>query len=135
MSQMSQGTVMNMSNHFDEYVDVMKLEGAESFISFDINNGPFDVLPVRIDHAHYTLEVSDDGKSAKITSESKSLLTFGFPESLNGMNYPVGSFSWKQEFFFDLSGDKPVMTDARIIQELEPGAGNDPAGQERPANP
>ena len=133
MSQMSQGTVMNMSNHFDEYVDVMKLEGAESFISFDINNGPFDVSPVLVGNSYYTLEVSGDGKSAKITSESKSLLTFGFPESLNGMNFPVGSFSWKQEFFFDLSGDKPVMTDARIIQELNAGAGKD-QGPDQPAD-
>lgn len=68
MSQMSQGTVINMSNRFDEYVDVMKLEGAE-----------------------------------------------------------------KQEFFFDLKGDMPVLTDARIIQELDAGAGNEPAGPNPPA--
>ena len=30
---------------------------------------------------------------------------------------PVGNFTWKQEFVFDLSGDEPVMTEARIIQE------------------
>ena len=133
MSQMSQGTVINMSNRFDEYVDVMKLEGAESFISFDIDNGPFDVNPILVGNSYYTLEVSGDGKSAKITSESKSLLTFGFPESLNGRNFPVGSVSWKQEYFFDLKGDMPVLTDARIIQELDAGAGNDPAGPNPPA--
>ena len=134
MSQMTQSMVVNMANRLDEYADVMKLEGAESFISFDLDKGPFDVLPVRIDHAHYTLEVSDDGKRAKITSKSKSALTFGFPALGNGPNYPVGSFSWKQEFFFDLSGDKPVMTDVRFMQELEAGAGNDPDGREQPAN-
>ena len=31
---------------------------------------------------------------------------------------PVGNFTWKQELVFDLSGDEPVMTEARIIQEL-----------------
>lgn len=99
--------------------DVMKLEGAESFISFDIDNGPFDISPVLVGNSYYTLEVSGDGKSAKITSESKSLLTFGFPESLNGRNFPVGSVSWR-------SGKQD------LLAEIAPGLGTKEAAGRSP---
>ena len=45
-------------------------------------------------------------------------MTFNIKGASVESNFPTGNFTWTQEFVFDLSGDEPVMTEARIIQEL-----------------
>ena len=118
LSQMSQTMVLGMGDRLEEHDDVMNIEGAESLISSGGKNSPFDGLPSKSDGARYKLEVSEDGKRAKVTTENMFIMTFNIKGASVESNFPVGNFTWKQEFVFDLSGDEPVMTEARIIQEL-----------------
>ena len=118
LSQMSQTMVLGMGDRLEEHDDVMNIEGAESLISSGGKNSPFDGLPSKSDGARYKLEVSEDGKRAKVTTENMFIMTFNIKGASVVSNFPVGNFTWKQEFVFDLSGDEPVMTEARIIQEL-----------------
>ena len=118
LSQMSQTMVLGMGDRLEEHDDVMNIEGAESLISSGGKNSPFDGLPAKSDGARYKLEVSEDGKRAKVTTENMFIMTFNIKGASVESNFPVGNFTWKQEFVFDLSGDEPVMTEARIIQEL-----------------
>ena len=77
---------------------------------------PFYQIPkTQINDSVYTLDVASDGRSAKVTVETKGDIFFAVVPG----NNVIGSFAWKQEYDFDLSGDRPQIVSARVGQTFE----------------
>ncbi len=108
-----------MSKRLPPYDALMKLPGAERFLSFDLSaDSPFASWPVVPGEPKHSLSLSGDGKRATVAVETPAILTFGFKDAGEDAAYPVGGISWKQEFVFDLSGPKAVLTNTHISQNL-----------------
>lgn len=77
---------------------------------------PFYQIPkTQHNDSVYTLNVAPDGRSAKVTVETKGDIFFA---AVN-CNNVVGSFAWKQEYEFDLTGDRPQIVSAKVGQTFE----------------
>lgn len=108
-----------MSKRLPPYDALMKLPGAERFLSFDLSaDSPFASWPVVPGEPKHSLSLSGDGKRATVAVETPAILTFGFKDAGEDAAYPVGGIDWKQEFVFDLSGPKAVLTNTHISQNL-----------------
>ena len=95
------------------------LQGVEKLISRNANNKKY-LFVTAVDKEGspvvYDLKVSEDKRSATLTSTSSYFLTSGA-----GAN-PLaryGEASVKFEIKLDLSGEKPVVTDAKLAQSFE----------------
>ena len=77
---------------------------------------PFYKIP-KTQHSDsiYTLDVAADGRSAKVTVETKGDIYYAMDSS----NNVVGSFAWKQEYVFDLTGVQPRIVSANVGQTFE----------------
>ena len=103
-------------------IDLKKVKGSEMFIpsAFGKFGDPFYGLPkTQVHNSHYTLDVAPDGRSAKITIETKGDIAFALSAAPTGINNSVGTFTWKQEFVFDLSGNQPEIVATSIGQAFE----------------
>lgn len=108
-----------MSKRLPPYDKIMKLPGAEQFVSFDLSgDSAFASWPVEVGEPKYSLAISSDGKSATVAVETSAYLKFGFKDAGEDAAYPVGGIDWKQEFVFDLSGPEAVLTNTHISQNL-----------------
>lgn len=103
-------------------IDLGKVKGAGMFIpsAFGRYGDPFYKIPkTQVNDSHYTLDVAPDGKSAKISIETKGDIAFALDAVSTGFNNSVGTFTWKQDFVFDLSGDTPKIVAAHVGQTFE----------------
>ena len=109
-----------MSKRLPPYDEIMKLPGAEQFVSFDLSGeSGFASWPVETGEPKYSLAISGDGKSATVTVETPALLKYGFKDAGEDAAYPVGDIAWKQEFLFDIGGPEAVLTATRFGQNLD----------------
>ena len=129
-SQTMGGTVIGISQEnklsptvgLPKGIDLRQVKGAEMFIpsSFGNYGDPFYMIPkTQVNNSHYTLDVAPDGRSAKISIETKGDIAFALAAVTTGFNNRVGTFTWKQEFIFDLSGNAPKIVAARVGQMFE----------------
>ena len=68
----------------------------------------------------YDMTVSENMKSATITISSTYNLDFPVDVAEEQSKNICGSVSYKQQFTFDLTGDKPIITNYATSQHLEP---------------
>ena len=98
-------------------IDLSKVKGSQMIISSAFGyEDPFYKIP-KTQHSDsiYTLDVAADGRSAKVTVETKGDIYYAMESSSN----VVGSFAWKQEYVFDLTGVQPRIVSANVGQTFE----------------
>lgn len=102
-------------------IDLKGLKGTEMIISgaCGFDDKFYRVPKTEVSKSRFNLDVAPDGKSAKISIEMKGNLIFAMDALSNAINNRVGTFAWKEEFVFDLSGDQPKIASARIGQTFD----------------
>lgn len=119
-SCMDNSPVVAMSTQSAPYGEVMKQPEAVQFVSFGPSaESGFKTWPVEVADPKCSIEIAPDGKSATLSAETSGYLKFGFGSPDGDSPLPVGGIEWTQEFVFDLSGPKAVLSDARIGQNLD----------------
>ena len=117
MIGMSQQRSLFSTAGLPQGIDLSKVEGSQMLISSAFGyDDPFYQIPkTQINDSVYTLDVASDGRSAKVTVETKGDIFFAVVPG----NNVIGSFAWKQEYEFDLTGDRPQIVSARVGQTFE----------------
>lgn len=119
MIAMSLKNPMPESPKYKEF-NPAEMKGGEMFTAFD-SKGNFFMYGATlvVKNTRGTLDISEDGKTATMRLYNDGYIEFGIEASGDNSHAAVGSFTWKQEFVFDLSGDKPTIKSARIGQSLD----------------
>ena len=117
----SQWKILPPTAGLPQGVDLNGIKGTEMIISgaCGFDDKFYRVPKTGVGLSHYTLDVAPDGRSAKISIEMKGDILFAMDALSSAINNRVGTFVWKQEFVFDLSGDQPKITSARIGQTFD----------------
>ena len=108
---------------------IMDQPGAEMFAGLDNSQSllPGDALVPR--DPGISLEVSDDGRHAKMRVEAEATLQFATDDDAQDFGKPIGIVNVIQELEFDLSGEEAVLTSTHIGQELKVDTSPAPQGE------
>ena len=95
------------------------VKGMELLVSSDPGDTVYKMPKTQAKETTFTLNVSPDGKSATVLVETKGDIVIALNAAKEKAQNPIGSFTWQQEFVFDLTGDQPKIVEAHIGQQLE----------------
>ena len=95
-----------------------KTQGAELFVSRDIQRDGMGITNSKGFSLHYGLELSEDGNTATVTvAIDKDISSNG--SAFN--EFKIGKTTWTQKITVDLTKEIPEVTDVKIAQTIDPG--------------
>ena len=108
----------NSRGAFQESLSNVK--GMEMFFGFSMEeDGINGGAATTVELPSYTLEVSEDGKTATVKAESEGTLHFLLVETSDSKR-SVAGFKWTQEFTFDLSDpNEAKLVGCHVGQNIE----------------
>jgi len=125
-SQMS----MSVMNDMSRRVIMADAPGIKMFAGFDNSKGNHDMDGCETRLPRISLDISNDGKRATMTLENEGAVLFAKDGDIGFFCMPIGTFAWKHEIVFDLSGEDAVIIDTHVGQDLTVNAPNpEPAPQ------
>ena len=95
------------------------LPGMEILVSSDPADKVYKMPKTHAKETTFTLNVTGDGSRATVLVETKGDIVVALNTAKEKAREPIGTFTWQQEFVFDLTGDQPKIVSAHIGQQLE----------------
>ncbi len=95
------------------------LPGMEILVSSDPADKVYKMPKTHAKETTFTLNVAGDGRSATVLVETTGDIVVALNTAKEKAREPIGTFTWQQEFVFDLTGDQPKIVSAHIGQQLE----------------
>ena len=95
------------------------VKGMELLVSSNPADKVYRMSKTHAKETTFTLNVTGDGSRATVLVETKGDIVIALNTAKERAKEPIGTFTWQQEFVFDLTGDQPKIVSAHIGQQLE----------------
>ena len=95
------------------------VKGMELLVSSNPADKVYKMSKTHAKETTFTLNVTGDGSRATVLVETKGDIVIALNAAKERAKEPIGTFTWQQEFVFDLTGDQPRIVAAHIGQQLE----------------